>query len=75
MLNTYNAPGVAVGHAASTVTLFSFSFVPLKKNEKKGDNDHQLQRDRWQVTLMNLGVFLLASLRLYFCEVKPRGSQ
>lgn len=37
MLNTYNAPGVAVGHAASTVTLFSFSFVPLRKNEKKDD--------------------------------------
>lgn len=64
MLNTYNAPGVAVGPAASTVTLFSFSFVPLRKNEKKGDVTISY-RDREQVTLMNLGVFLLASLRLY----------
>lgn len=64
MLNTYKAPGVAVGPAPSAVTLFSFSFVPLRKNEKKGDITTSY-RDREQVTLMNLGVFLLASLRLY----------
>lgn len=52
-----------LGPAASTVTLFSF-FVPLRKNENKGDMTISY-RDTDSRSPDESGCFLLASLRLY----------